>query len=87
MNLHADKGAAAAPVEVERHEAEPVMSAKIRRPLYEARKKIFPKRAEGRFRQFKWLVMLVTLGIFAITQREFLNMLARKRRHPENPNA
>ena len=67
MNLHADKGAAAEPVEVERHEAEPVMSAKIRRPLYEARKKIFPKRAEGRFRQFKWLVMLVTLGIYYLT--------------------
>ncbi|GEO85037.1 cytochrome c oxidase accessory protein CcoG [Ciceribacter naphthalenivorans] len=54
-------------MEVERHEAEAVMSAKIRRPLYEARKKIFPKRAEGRFRQFKWLVMLVTLGIYYLT--------------------
>ena len=47
-----------------RHDAEPVNSAKIRKPLYEARKKIFPKRAEGKFRQFKWLVMLVTLGIY-----------------------
>ncbi|MGN7294337.1 cytochrome c oxidase accessory protein CcoG [Rhizobium sp. SAFR-030] len=36
-------------------------------PLYQKRKKIFPKRAEGRFRRFKWLVMLVTLGIYYIT--------------------
>ena len=28
------------------------------------RKKIFPKRAEGYFRRFKWLVMAVTLGIY-----------------------
>ncbi|MHA7971032.1 cytochrome c oxidase accessory protein CcoG [Rhizobium sp. CAU 1783] len=67
MNLHAEKGKAAEPAEIERLEAEPVMSAKVRRPLYEARKKIFPKRAEGRFRQFKWLVMLVTLGIYYLT--------------------
>ncbi len=36
-------------------------------PLYAARKKIFPKRAEGRFRRFKWLVMLITLGIYYLT--------------------
>ena len=36
-------------------------------PLYAARKKIFPKRAEGRFRQFKWLVMAITLGIYYLT--------------------
>ncbi len=59
------KEARNAPAEdVVRHDAEPVNSAKIRKPLYEARKKIFPKRAEGRFRQFKWIVMLVTLGIY-----------------------
>jgi cytochrome c oxidase accessory protein FixG len=52
---------------VERHEAEAVNSAKLRKPLYEKRRKIFPKRAEGRFRQFKWLVMLVTLGIYYLT--------------------
>ncbi|QXC51860.1 cytochrome c oxidase accessory protein CcoG [Agrobacterium salinitolerans] len=52
---------------VERLEAEAVNSAKTRKPLYEARKKIFPKRAEGRFRRFKWLVMLVTLGIYYLT--------------------
>lgn len=52
---------------VERLNAEPVNSARVRKPLYEARKKIFPKRAEGRFRRFKWLVMLVTLGIYYLT--------------------
>ncbi|MVA23468.1 cytochrome c oxidase accessory protein CcoG [Agrobacterium vitis] len=53
--------------DVERFTAEPVNSAKIRRPLYEARKKIFPKRASGRFRQFKWLIMAITLGIYYLT--------------------
>jgi cytochrome c oxidase accessory protein FixG len=64
MNLQIDK---TANTEVERIEAEAVMSAKTRQPLYAARKKIFPKRAEGRFRQFKWLVMFITLGIYYLT--------------------
>jgi cytochrome c oxidase accessory protein FixG len=49
---------------IERLEAEPVNAARVRQPLYAARKKIFPKRAEGYFRRFKWLVMLITLGIY-----------------------
>ncbi|WP_442579277.1 cytochrome c oxidase accessory protein CcoG [Mesorhizobium sp. ASY16-5R] len=53
--------------EIERLNAEPVNSAQTRRPLYEARRKIFPKRADGRFRRFKWIVMLVTLGIYYLT--------------------
>ncbi|MEZ5812523.1 MAG: cytochrome c oxidase accessory protein CcoG [Rhizobiaceae bacterium] len=53
--------------EIERVDAEAVNSAKIRQPLYAARKKVFPKRATGSFRRFKWLVMLVTLGIYYIT--------------------
>ncbi len=53
--------------DVERLEAEAVNSAKIRQPLYAARRKIFPKRASGTFRRFKWLVMLITLGIYYIT--------------------
>ncbi|MES5096871.1 cytochrome c oxidase accessory protein CcoG [Agrobacterium sp. BA1120] len=52
---------------VERLNAEPVNSALSRQPLYAARKKIFPKRAEGRFRRFKWIVMLITLGIYYLT--------------------
>lgn len=45
----------------------PPNSPGVPEPLYEARKKIFPKRAEGRFRRFKWLVMLITLGIYYLT--------------------
>jgi cytochrome c oxidase accessory protein FixG len=52
---------------VERLEVEPVNAAKNRKPLYQARKKIFPKRAEGHFRRFKWIVMLLTLGIYYLT--------------------
>ncbi|TPJ27400.1 cytochrome c oxidase accessory protein CcoG [Mesorhizobium sp. B2-7-2] len=53
--------------QVERLDAEAVNSAKTRPPLYAARKKIFPKRASGLFRQFKWLVMAITLGIYYLT--------------------
>lgn len=35
--------------------------------LYAARKKIHPKRVKGKYRTLKWLVMLVTLGIYYIT--------------------
>lgn len=54
-------------VEFERHDAEAVNSARLRKPLYAARRKIFPKRASGSFRRFKWLVMAVTLGIYYLT--------------------
>lgn len=52
---------------IERLDAQPVNSARVRQPLYAPRRKIFPKRAEGRFRSFKWMVMLVTLGIYYVT--------------------
>ncbi|KQW28617.1 cytochrome c oxidase accessory protein CcoG [Rhizobium sp. Root274] len=67
MNIHADQNQAAEAAEIERHDAEAVMSAKNRKPLYEARKKIFPKRANGQFRKFKWIVMAITLGIYYLT--------------------
>jgi cytochrome c oxidase accessory protein FixG len=35
--------------------------------FYAARSKIFPKKAEGQFRRLKWLIMLVTLGIYYVT--------------------
>ena len=35
--------------------------------LYAAREPVFPKRVSGRFRNLKWLVMLVTLGIYYVT--------------------
>ena len=53
--------------EIETFDATAVNSARTRQPLYAARKKIFPKRASGQFRRFKWLVMLVTLGIYYVT--------------------
>ncbi|ANT54348.1 cytochrome c oxidase accessory protein CcoG [Mesorhizobium amorphae] len=53
--------------QTERLEAEAANSAKLRQPLYAARKKIFPKRATGSFRRFKWLVMAITLGTYYLT--------------------
>jgi cytochrome c oxidase accessory protein FixG len=53
--------------QVERLEAEAVNSAKVRQPLYAPRKKIFPKRASGTFRRFKWQVMAITLAIYYLT--------------------
>src|SRR3546814_12650891 len=35
--------------------------------LYEARKGVYPKKVDGRFRRFKWLVMAVTLAIYYVT--------------------
>ena len=43
------------------------VNKKENRDLYEARKKIHPKRADGWYRQFKWWIMAVTLGIYYIT--------------------
>ena len=43
------------------------VNSKESRSLYQARKKIHPKRASGNFRRFKWLIMLITLGIYYIT--------------------
>ncbi|MEM7529585.1 MAG: cytochrome c oxidase accessory protein CcoG [Pseudomonadota bacterium] len=36
-------------------------------PLYENRRQIFPKAVKGSFRNFKWFVMIVTLGIYYVT--------------------
>ena len=35
--------------------------------LYEKRQAVFPKAVDGRFRRFKWLVMILTLGVYYIT--------------------
>ncbi|MBB6414396.1 cytochrome c oxidase accessory protein FixG [Mesorhizobium sangaii] len=53
--------------QIERLEAESVNSAEARQPLYASRRKIFPKRASGSFRRFKWLVMAITLGTYYLT--------------------
>ncbi|MDR3473158.1 MAG: cytochrome c oxidase accessory protein CcoG [Devosia sp.] len=48
----------------QRHDVEPVNAKGRRQPLYAPRKKIFPKRASGNFRKYKWLVMAITLTIY-----------------------
>ncbi len=35
--------------------------------LYAAREPIFPKRVSGRFRNLKWAIMVVTLGVYYVT--------------------
>ncbi|QDY71221.1 cytochrome c oxidase accessory protein CcoG [Qingshengfaniella alkalisoli] len=35
--------------------------------LYAAREPIFPKRVSGKFRRLKWIIMLITLGIYYVT--------------------
>ncbi|AYG76941.1 MULTISPECIES: cytochrome c oxidase accessory protein CcoG [Rhizobium] len=52
---------------IERTGADDVGVRRNRQPLYAARKKVFPKRAQGRFRRFKWIVMLITLGIYHLS--------------------
>ncbi len=42
-------------------------AAKSKGTLYEGRRKIFPKRAEGPFRRLKWIIMAVTLAIYYLT--------------------
>lgn len=53
--------------EVERIDAQAVNSSGKRSSLYAARVKVFPKRASGAFRRFKWIIMFITLGIYYIT--------------------
>ncbi|WP_420963062.1 cytochrome c oxidase accessory protein CcoG [Brucella sp. IR073] len=50
--------------EVLKSNSKPVEPAGSGQSLYAARKKIYPKRASGTFRQIKWLVMAVTLAIY-----------------------
>ena len=51
----------------ERIDAQAVNSSEKRGPLYAARVKVFPKRANGDFRRFKWIIMFITLGIYYLT--------------------
>lgn len=50
------------------NEVEPVAVEAVnrteRRSLYAKREKIYPRRVHGTFRRFKWLIMLVTLGVY-----------------------
>jgi cytochrome c oxidase accessory protein FixG len=53
--------------ELQRYDVEAENSASRRQPLYAPRQKIYPKRANGQFRRFKWLVMLITLTIYYVS--------------------
>ncbi|CAB4327277.1 MULTISPECIES: cytochrome c oxidase accessory protein CcoG [unclassified Brucella] len=53
--------------DVERIDVQAVNSPKTRQSLYASRVKIFPKRVQGTFRRFKWIVMFITLGIYYLT--------------------
>jgi cytochrome c oxidase accessory protein FixG len=53
--------------DIDQFDVDAVNKAGTREPLYVARKKIFPKRATGSFRRFKWLVMALTLAVYYIT--------------------
>jgi len=59
--MHADS------TDTQTYDVEAVNAAGRRPPLYAPRKKIFPRRVSGQFRKFKWLVMLITLGIYYVT--------------------
>lgn len=41
--------------------------SQVDQPLYAPREPIFPKRVKGKFRNLKWWVMFVTLGIYYVT--------------------
>ena len=51
---------------VDRFDVEAV-NARKRQALYQPRVKIFPKRTAGFFRNLKWWIMAVTLGIYWVT--------------------
>ncbi len=38
-----------------------------RRPFFAKREPIYPQRVSGRFRRLKWIIMLLTLGIYYVT--------------------
>ncbi len=43
------------------------VNRKEERSLYQRRARIHPKRAYGTFRQLKWLIMVMTLGVYYVT--------------------
>jgi cytochrome c oxidase accessory protein FixG len=51
----------------QQHDVEPVNAKGRRQPLYAPRKKIFPKRASGNSRKYKWLVMAITLTVYYLS--------------------
>ncbi|AHC73577.1 cytochrome c oxidase accessory protein CcoG [Candidatus Endolissoclinum faulkneri L5] len=53
--------------DIEQFDVEAVNRYDKQQPLYAPRKKIYPKLADGVFRRFKWMVMLITLSIYYVT--------------------
>ena len=51
----------------EQFDVEAVNRRDVQQPLYAKRKRIHPKRVQGSFRKFKWLMMFLTLGIYYLT--------------------
>ena len=49
---------------VERLDAKPVNAKENRQSLYAAREPVYPKLVHGKFRRIKWILMIVTLGIY-----------------------
>ena len=45
----------------------PMNSSEPPKSLYAAQEPMFPKRVKGAFRNFKWIIMIVTLGIYYLT--------------------
>ncbi|GJL94559.1 MAG: ferredoxin [Hyphococcus sp.] len=50
---------------VERINVEPINSPE-NRTLYKAREAIYPKRVSGKYRRLKWVIMVLTLGVYYI---------------------
>ena len=61
-----ERPAADVPPPVEHIDAEAVNSAQ-KRPFYQARIKVQPRAVQGFYRNLKWIIMAVTMGIYYIT--------------------
>ena len=49
---------------IQRLDVKPVNAKEERQSLYAAREPIYPKLVHGKFRRIKWIIMIVTLGIY-----------------------
>ncbi|MGC8201647.1 cytochrome c oxidase accessory protein CcoG [Aliiroseovarius sp. PTFE2010] len=45
----------------------PVSSTQSPEQLYAAREPVFPRRVKGKFRNLKWIIMILTLGVYYLT--------------------
>jgi len=49
---------------IQRLDVKPVNAKEERQSLYAAREPVYPKLVHGKFRRIKWVIMIVTLGIY-----------------------